>query len=224
MIDKNTKQYQVIAGQTDIHKKLKLSALFANIQSLTHLQPTSSNASYTPIVLKQEIYIKRIPTYATTYTLTVYPHHQQHLLFPFHFSVYQNEEEIMYGTSWWVLIDPTTRKVVFPESVNVALVADTHAKPMRPIETVKSGKVYTYAADYAMCDMNGHINNAKYFDLMMQIDTREKSYIAIEYVKEIPFRETFQIISKDNQMTGYLQEECAFRILSRDSVDKVISK
>lgn len=105
--------------------------------------------------------------------------------------------------SRWVLIDTEKRTILRTHPAEFTIWdADIERElPMRmtkvPLEQTEA--FGTRYADYSLCDMNGHLNNTRYVDLICDAlpwevwDTAEVEDLLIFYHKEVPRGETFTL-------------------------------
>lgn len=113
----------------------------------------------------------------------------------------------------WVLVDTNTRHILRKEPEGFSPFTDVeskeaHAMKMpKPLHELKNEELY---ATYTLCDSNGHINNARYADLvcdMLPIEKLERGPVKkmlLSYKSEIPLGSSFSLAcSTAEEETGY---------------------
>lgn len=95
------------------------------------------------------------------------------------YDLYIGEEHVGEGVSAWVIADIATRKMLFPETIESV----ASSKPpqrvfslqLRPIRNRKDkAPVYERTVRYSDLDVNGHMNNTKYADVLLDAFTPEE--------------------------------------------------
>ncbi len=195
----------------DMFRRIRLSRLFELFQeaSIRHTEALGMGREKTLdrgilwVLLMQRAEIARMPEYDETIVLKSWPGKTMHLLFPRYYSVETDRgEPLIHASALWSLMDARTRKVVFPERCGVAIegtetgeeIALPKNLPRLPADALCAEKEFT--VPYSFVDLNGHMNNTRYFDLaedclgaaaaggiLQEIET--------EYASEAPFGSSF---------------------------------
>jgi medium-chain acyl-[acyl-carrier-protein] hydrolase len=212
--------YTVLSSDTDANRRLRLSRLFTMLQeaSIAHTTALGMGREKTLdrgllwIVTLQQAKIWRMPEYDERIRLKSWPGKMMHLLFP---RYYRIEDEtgnaLVEASALWALMDEKTRRVVFPELFGVKI-RRVHtgkeiplpAAPKMPANAQES----TFNVPYSFVDLNGHMNNTRYFDLAedrMPKDLHAKRLVSVqtEYAKEA--REGDEVLlSSEATGDGYL--------------------
>jgi len=106
--------------------------------------------------------------------------------------------------SRWVLIDTEKRMILrkHPPQFNGNWAQDVPGElpmKMRKIPAADCDTVGEYTADYSRCDMNGHLNNTRYLDILCDAlppqvwAGGEVEDLMIFYHREVPMGETFTL-------------------------------
>ena len=176
----------------DLYRRLRTSELFRMLQeaAIRHTEQLGMGRDKTLdrgilwVLLMQRAEITRMPEYDETVVLKSWPGRTMHLLFPRYASLETaSGEPLLKASALWSLVDAETRRVVFPEKVGVE------------IEGVVTGD---FTVPYSFVDVNGHMNNTRYFDLAEDCigaaaaGARLKS-IAAEYQNEARLGETLHL-------------------------------
>ena len=161
----------------NFHRALRTSTLFELLQemSIAHTEALGMGREKTLdrgllwVVTLQRAEIRRMPVYDETITLETWPGETMHVLFPRHYRVLDEEgTTVIAASALWTLVDEETRRMVFPDRYGVAIEGVVTGNeialpsPPRKAEAV-SGSVFTVPFSYV--DLNGHMNNTRYFDL-----------------------------------------------------------
>ena len=147
------------------------------------------------IVTLQRAEIERMPGYDEDVVLRSWPGRTMHLLFPRYFSLEtEGGEPLLKASSIWSLIDAKTRAIVFPEKHGIEIegvaTGAEIALPSAPRPVGANGLAdgtapqpvgangladgtapqlstaeRSFTVPYSFVDLNGHMNNTRYFDL-----------------------------------------------------------
>lgn len=145
------------------------------------------------MVTLQRAEIARMPAYDETITLESWPGDTMHLLFPRFYRVLDEAGNTLVSASaLWALVDQRTRRMVFPDRYGVVIAGEKTgnetALPSPPLRAGE-GEVSAFTVPYSYVDLNGHMNNTRYFDLAEDripaaAEGRELRAIAVEYANE----------------------------------------
>ena len=194
----------------DMFRRLRTSELFRLLQeaSIRHTEELGMGRDKTLdkgilwVLLMQRAEIARMPEYDERIVLKSWPGKTMHLLFPRYYSLETAAgEPLLKASALWSLVDRDTRKVVFPEKVGVVIEgAATGEEIAMPGAVAKSdctsGRDFT--VPYSFVDLNGHMNNTRYFDLAEDCvgaaaAGRLLKGIAVEYQNEARLGETLHL-------------------------------
>ena len=161
----------------DMHRRLRTSELFKLLQeaSIRHTEALGMGRDKTLdkgilwVLLMQRAEIVRMPEYDERVVLKSWPGKTMHLLFPRFYSMETAEgEPLLKASALWSLVDEKTRKVVFPEKYGVVIEgAPTGEEIAMPGAVAKEDCVCErdFSVPYSFVDLNGHMNNTRYFDV-----------------------------------------------------------
>lgn len=185
----------------DLHRRLRTSLLFELLQeaSIRHTEQLGMGREKTLdkgllwVVGMQYAEINRMPEYDETIVLKSWPGRTMHLFFPRYYSIASpSEEPLVRASAMWMLIDAETRKMVFPEEYGVEIegvvTGSEIALPQKPKLAV-AGEQRAFDVPYSYVDLNGHMNNTRYFDLAEDTipaarEGKQLRRISMEYVSE----------------------------------------
>lgn len=205
--------YTVLSSDTDANRRLRLSRLFTMLQeaSIAHTTELGMGREMTLdrgllwIVTLQQAKIARMPEYDERIRLVSWPGRMMHLLFP---RYYRIEDErgnaLVEASALWALMDQKMRRIVFPELYGVKI-RGVHTGREIPLPVAPkmpaNAKESAFTVPYSFVDLNGHMNNTRYFDLAedrMPKAMRERplSGVQTEYAKEAKEGETILLRSE----------------------------
>ena len=184
------KSYRLLSSDVDAQRRLRLSCLFTFLQeaSIAHTTELGMGREKTLdrgllwIVTLTQVKVTRLPVYDEDVRLLSWPGDTMHLYFP---RYYRMEDDgghaLLTGSALWALMDQGTRKMVFPEDHGVHIEGERGEKPL-PLPAAprppQGGEKEVFTVPYSYVDLNGHMNNTRYLDLIedrMPADLREKA-------------------------------------------------
>lgn len=201
-----TKQFQVYRHDGDHRGLLKPGALLRYAQQIAteHAEAVGLTdelytATHTAFVLaKTALHIDRTPRVDEILTLHTRPEKTKRAVNKRITEVLDAQgRPVALLDSRWVLIDTDKRTILrrHPEQFNEAWAPDVPRElPMRmtkaPADLCEAAGTYT--ASYSLCDMNGHLNNTRYADIVCDAlpgelwDGGELADLLIFYHREVP--------------------------------------
>ena len=194
----------------DMFRRLRTSELFRLLQeaSIAHTEELGMGRDKTLdrgllwVLLLQRAEIARMPEYDERIVLRTWPGKTMHLLFTRYYSMETvSGEHLLSASAMWGLVDQNTRKMIFPEKYGVAVdgvvTGEEIALPSAPrrMECTESRQ---FTVPYSYVDINGHMNNAHYFDLVEDCipaaaEGKSLKGIQIEYSNEARLGESFSV-------------------------------
>ncbi|MBQ9663975.1 MAG: hypothetical protein IJV40_12570 [Oscillospiraceae bacterium] len=159
----------------------RISALFRELQDIAgeavipwHATgPELEKLGLMWVVVRYEVNLERQLIPGETLTLCTWASPVRHRLSQRNYLAYdRNGSCVLRGAGIWALADRKTRAMVDPEERHVEFRAETNGKePPRPGTPKKlalqSRAAYTVTEE--VLDMNGHMNNTRYFDLAQDL-------------------------------------------------------
>lgn len=185
----------------ELHRRLRTSRLFELMQeaSIRHTEELGMGREMTLdrgllwMVTLQRAEITRMPEYDELITLESWPGDTMHLLFPRYYRVLDEKGNALVSASaLWALVDQETRRMVFPDRYGVAIEGEKTGNEIAlpsPPPRAKEGSVSNFTVPYSYVDLNGHMNNTRYFDLAEDripaaAEGRSLRSISVEYANE----------------------------------------
>jgi acyl-ACP thioesterase len=202
------RELRLRSSDVDMHRRLRTSALFALLQeaAIAHTEQLGMGREKTLdrgalwIVTLQTAQILRMPTYDEDVVLRSWPGRTMHVLFPRYYAMDTAAgEPLLRASALWTLIDSQTRQLVYPERLGVAiegvsLPADEIPLPTAPKAVPTTGE-RVFTVPYSYVDLNGHMNNTRYFDLAEDCipaaaSGRALRAVSAEFSREVRFGES----------------------------------
>lgn len=171
------REYTVSISDVDPTQDLRLSSLFRLFQELATAHAAllgagteaTLNKGILWVVTAQRAHILRMPRYEEKVILSTWPGEPTHAFFPRYYRVRGEDGALLAeASSVWVLMDAVSRKMILPREGVLDLpgvvTGEEMALPTPPrMGTFTGENVFTVPHSYL--DLNGHMNNVRYFDL-----------------------------------------------------------
>ena len=143
------------------------------------------------VIARQHIVIHRMPVYDEDIQICTWPDKMQHLFFPRRHQVFSADGSIclVEAEALWLLMDQKDRHMVFPSDYELSLPGRTDVSDFPDIPPIRSASDAAavnqtlYTPRFSQTDLNGHVNNAAYFDLID--DLLPTDYLAAHVPAEI---------------------------------------
>ncbi len=146
------------------------------------------------IVSLQRTEILRLPIYDEKIIVRSWPGKTMHVFFPRYYElVTEDGEPLVRASALWMLLDEKTRRFVFPEAygivINGVVTGSETALPASP-KSLPFTAEKPFSVPFSYVDLNGHMNNTRYYDLADDLLPFEKEgqrlkALAAEYLHEI---------------------------------------
>lgn len=225
-VSKLSARYRVTVADADFTQKLKLSSAFNYFQEIAGLHSQNLGIGFDDIkkehnaawvLVKMRVDIDRYPMWDEEITLETWPQNPRKYEFDRDYLIKDKDGNIIIkAVSVWVIIDIDSREIKKAETIAVDYpefiterAIDCKLGRLRP--TGDLVMVYKKHIGCSDIDMNGHINNSKYVDFIMDCFSMEdlKKYkarsIQVCYLNEAFAGDTIELY------------ECADK-LSRNSI------
>ena len=230
-----TQTYTICRHDGDHHGNAKPGALLRYGQQIAtmHAEAAGLNdelyaATHTAYVLaKLALHIDRTPRVDETLTVTTRPERCKRAVnkrVTFFYDAAGQQVAVL--DSRWVLIDTDKRLILrkHPEAFNDCWAEDVPFElPMKMVKAAPEdcAPAGEYTATYSRCDMNGHMNNTRYVDILCDAlpwnvwDEGEVRDLKVYYHREVPRGESFALLQaqtgeKQYYFCGQREEKAAF--------------
>ncbi|MBR0354141.1 MAG: hypothetical protein IJK35_02090 [Oscillospiraceae bacterium] len=194
----------------DLYRRLRLSRLFELLQeaSIRHTEELGMGREKTLdkgllwVVTMQRCEIARMPVYDERITLTSWPGAMMHVFFPRYYRVADEEGNTLVSASaLWMLVDEKSRKMVFPDEWGVEIAGVTTGQEIAlpsPLRRIPCTEEAAFTVPFSYVDLNGHMNNTRYFDLAEDHITAAAAgerlrAVSTEYTAEARFGEELKL-------------------------------
>ena len=230
--------YTVLSSDTDVFQRLRISRLFTLLQEAAIAHTTelgfgrekTLDKGYLWVITVQQALISRLPRYDERITLTSLPGEMMHAFYPRYYRMTDEEgNELINASALWTLMNRETRGFVFPDESGVIIegsMPDGQAFYPRPPKMPQNGESTLFTVPYSYTDLNGHMNNTRYFDLaedLMPEELRRANIqeISAEFSGEARYGDTLTLTAEVRDNTFLLAgagEKRLFRIGMRYDV------
>lgn len=228
-----TKEYILRSTDVDKKRRLRLSSLFVMLQEAAIAHTTqlgmgrhmTLDKGFLWIITLQNVNIKRLPVYDEKIILESWPGKTMRMFFPRYCQIKDEEGNIIIEASTiWGLMDCKDRHLIFPEEHGI-VINENKEKPVLPFPMVKAfndlTESGTFTVPYSYIDLNGHMNNTRYFDLAEDVMDDKLRYSDIREIQS-EFSGEAPEGSKINLYTRY--EEKTFMIEGRSKENRKLFK
>ncbi len=200
-----SKQYHVDYGDSDYYKKLKLSSLFNYLQDVASLHSESLGIGINDIskkygvawvIVRILVMVERMPEWKEDILIETWPNEPKKLEFERNFLVKDSEGKVLVrAISSWVIMSLEEREIKKTELIeyNNPPFLQEKAINQRMSKLKPRGEleiVYKKRIGYSDIDINGHLNNSKYIDYIMDCFSLEQhgkygvESIQVSYISE----------------------------------------
>ncbi|MED4603144.1 thioesterase [Paenibacillus validus] len=200
-----TNTYRIALGDVDFLKSMKLSAVFNAFQEIASRHADHLGLSIQAVELKRNaawiltrilVELLRRPRWNEEIRIETWPQPPKKYEFERDYAVMDNEGNVLLrAVSTWVLLDIDKRELLKSDSVAIDLPAfETKRAILCKLGKIKpSGTpepVYKRVIGISDIDVNGHLNNSKYVDFIVDCFSIEQyrscrvKSIQVNYVQE----------------------------------------
>ena len=174
-------EFDIVSTDVNKHKMLRPSRLFSIFEEAAgdHCNMAGLGTDRTRdrgivwVLASEQVRINRMPRYEEHVILTTWPSKTRMGFFPRHYRIATPDGEILVeSVSMWGLIDFNTRQLIKPEDygIDISPVEVEGEMKMKggpkPIEFASAAE---FTVPFSYIDINGHLNNARYFDILDDI-------------------------------------------------------
>lgn len=198
--------YQIELSDVDFTKELKLSALFNYLQDISSkavdnlrisIERLEQEFGVAWILTRMRVEVIRNPKWNEKITIETWPQEPKTLEFERDYIVRDLDgNPIIKAISTWIIIDINARKIRksalihanYPEII-LERAIDTKLSKLTSYGQTKIA--YEKLVSYSDTDFNGHVNNAKYIDFIMDCFTVENhkqyrvSSLEVNFINEV---------------------------------------
>ena len=225
------KNYYIGSNDVDQFLDLKLPAFFRMMQDISteHAEvigigkKTTLDKGFFWVITRIEMVITRMPKYLETVTLITYPGDNMRFIFPRYFRLEDEKGNcLIKASSVWMVLDKVNHRISMNPFPEVKL-PEEHMDdelPMPGKVTDKEGvEVERRKVRYCDIDLNGHLNNTKYIDYIIDIHdssfykNHKIKHFLINYEKEIVDNNVLTLLTDNSNpetIKGKLEDKTSF--------------
>ena len=141
------------------------------------------------VLARQNVEIVRMPRYGEKITVETWPGKTVHSLYPRYYRLLDNQgEAIVSSSSIWMLADMGERALVSSSQSGIDFSFEKRGfeiplpSPPRSFFTDQS---VSFTVPFSYVDMNGHMNNTRYFDLAQDLAGKELEVRRIRQIRAV---------------------------------------
>lgn len=176
------KNYHIDLRDVDFQKKLKLSALFSYFQDVASeaasrlgvgIDTLQEKHGIAWVLMRLRVDMERMPSWDEEITIETWPQEPKRFEFERDFLVKDKDGKVIIrAVSSWVMIDLKERKLVKASAISLQYpdkitdrAMDVKLRKLKGTDAMHT--VYKKVIGYSDIDFNGHLNNSRYIDYMM---------------------------------------------------------
>ena len=232
------KNLRLKAEHVDCFRRLRLSVLMRLFQEccIAHTEELGMGRAKTLdrgflwVINAETIEIGRLPEYDEEITLLCRPGETLHFFFPRQMSIQDAEgREIIRIGALWSLIDMKARQLIDPDEEGIAIHGENRPGDIMPPLSLRereaSRLIPDREASYSLVDINGHVNNAGYMDLVLdtfgfeELESLQFKTVRCLFRKEIPAGTRFEIRWDRNETLRWFRNE--YFVIEIETYDKI---
>jgi acyl-ACP thioesterase len=161
----------------DCFRRLRASALFTLLQTaaIRHTEELGVRRDKTLdrglpwVVARQHVVVERMPVYDERITLRSWPGEMMRVLFPRYYELTDEAGAVLVRASAvWSLMDARTREMAFPDEYGIEIPGVETGRELPylvRLPAMEQPNAFAFTVPYSCVDLNGHMNNARCFDL-----------------------------------------------------------
>lgn len=169
---------KILADDVDMFRNMRHSVFLRWLQeaSIAHTEALGAGRDKTLdrgalwVVARVKAEIRRMPCYDETVTFRTWAGKTRHVLFPRYYEILDAEGNIaVRASAVWLLMDAKTRKMAFPDKYGVRIpdaFTGTELPLPAGVPQQEAPVVYRHVVRFQDVDINGHMNNSKYIDIV----------------------------------------------------------
>ena len=212
-----SKEYHIESTHVDTNKKLSLPAFFLLFQDLAieHAEllgvgkKNTIDRGFLWVFTSVKFEFYKMPNYLDSVIMYTYPGDRRSFLFDRYVYLKDKEGNILAkGSTTWALINSETRRLIVRPDVNELVEHHEDDELSLPSKlSIDEELSLCYERDilYCDCDLNSHLNNTRYIELIVNIHNldfykeNKINSIEINYLKEIRDGQHIKIYTNKNK-------------------------
>ena len=207
------KQYSLRTSDFDCNRRIHISSILDLFQDIAGEHAKLLGCSGDDMLKRELLWvlvsvrfkILKMPKLNETVSVITWPLEQKGIRFQREYKILnENGEEIILGTSKWVFIDLKTRKLarasyIYPSGLEFKTDKNFEDEKIPDFDTPHG--TYSVVPQFTHLDTNGHVNNTKYADFIIDAIANDDTEpiiteAQIDYKSEVLFNEQLNIAYK----------------------------
>lgn len=173
------KKILIRSEQVDMTRKLRISELFRLMEeaSIAHTEQLGCTREKTLdrgllwVITRQQAEIDELPAYDEEITVRSWQGDMMHVFFPRFYEIERAGKVLIRGQALWILINEADRQMIMPEDYDIEIPGRPGSDDMLlpPVVMPKDSDLIIrddLVTRFSQVDINGHMNNTRYFDII----------------------------------------------------------
>ncbi|RRF94415.1 MAG: hypothetical protein DUD27_09490 [Lachnospiraceae bacterium] len=166
----------ICSSDADSYRQLRMSRLFSMIQeiSIAHTESlgfpreTTLDRGLLWVITRMHLLLTRPILYDERIRLESWPEPMIHMVYPRGYRIFDASEKVIGECSaLWTIIDARKRTIALPSQTNVIIPGFDRENELplpQGLSAPDGGQTLERQVQYSEIDLNGHVNNTRYFD------------------------------------------------------------
>lgn len=173
------KRILIRSEQVDMTRTLRISELFRIMEeaSIAHTEELGCTRRKTLdrgllwVIARQSAEIEEMPRYDDEIIIRSWQGEMIQMFFPRFYEIRKDGRCIIRGYAFWTLIDEKSREMIMPEDYDISIPArpgseEIYIQAVVLPKNAEPSDVKRLKVGFSQVDINGHMNNTRYFDLV----------------------------------------------------------
>ncbi len=155
------------------------------------------------VLARQNVEISRMPSYGEEITIETWPGRTVHSMYPRYYRILDADGvTIVQSSAIWILADLAARTLVPSSRSGIEYAFEKRGIELAlpsPPRSFFTDKACPFTVPFSYVDMNGHMNNTRYFDLADNLcpaaaEGRDPRRILVEYSAELRLGQSYELL------------------------------
>ncbi len=210
----HTEKFLIGSNEVDRCLNLSIPSLFRLLQAIATTgaeaigagKSKTTDKGYLWVLTRMKVEIERMPKFMEEISISTYPGQTLGFFYFRHFVAKDANGGLLFkASSTWALLEESTRKIVLKSPFSPIKEESYEGQLGRPEKLQCPGNLKscgTREVTYSMCDLNGHLNNVRYLEFI--VDAKNKDFYSCHRLKSITLN-----FEKEIKEDEAVQIECA---------------